>query len=77
MRGDEKFDLSFKILTVGESGVGKTSLLLQYVESTFSDSLLSTVGIDFKCKYVELLIYILLIYILLIYILLIVDLCSF
>ena len=54
MRGDEKFDLSFKILTVGESGVGKTSLLLQYVESTFSDSLLSTVGIDFKCKLVHL-----------------------
>lgn len=53
MRGDEKFDLSFKILTVGESGVGKTSLLLQYVESTFSDSLLSTVGIDFKCKTVD------------------------
>lgn len=53
MRGDEKFDLSFKILTVGESGVGKTSLLLQYVESTFGESLLSTVGIDFKCKTVE------------------------
>lgn len=53
MKADEKFDLSFKILTVGESGVGKTSLLLQYVESNFNESLLSTVGIDFKCRTVE------------------------
>lgn len=44
---------SFKILTIGESGVGKTSVLLRYTENRFIPSFLSTIGIDYKSKCVN------------------------
>src|SRR5690242_8696286 len=46
-------DFLFKILLVGESGVGKTSLLMRYTEGSFSDSFISTIGVDFKMKTIE------------------------
>lgn len=46
---DEDFH-SLKILTIGESGVGKSSIILRYTENKFSESFLSTIGIDFKTK---------------------------
>jgi len=42
-------DEQFKILLVGESGVGKSSLLLRYTEDTFED-LPPTIGVDFQTK---------------------------
>jgi len=41
---------SFKLLVVGDSGVGKSSLLLRYAEDSYSDTFLSTIGVDFKLK---------------------------
>ena len=46
-------DYTFKILLIGESGVGKTALLERYCDDVFNESLLSTVGVDFKAKYVR------------------------
>ena len=46
----EQFDYTFKILLIGESGVGKTAILERYCDNVFNDSLLSTVGVDFKSK---------------------------
>ena len=47
----EHIDYIFKILVIGESGVGKTAILERYCENVFNESLLSTVGVDFKAKF--------------------------
>lgn len=41
---------TFKILTIGESGVGKTCVLRRFVENKFLKNHLATIGIDFKTK---------------------------
>eukprot|EP00756_Hemistasia_phaeocysticola_P055834 Hpha_TRINITY_DN31826_c0_g1::TRINITY_DN31826_c0_g1_i1::g.29990::m.29990/K07910/RAB18; Ras-related protein Rab-18 len=41
---------SFKLLMVGDSGVGKSSILLQFVDEQFDPGLNATIGIDFKMK---------------------------
>jgi len=46
----ETWDYKLKLLLVGESGVGKSNLLLRYTENTYSDSFISTIGVDFKMK---------------------------
>lgn len=40
----------FKILIAGNGGVGKTSLLRRYVDGTFDDSTIMTVGVEFFIK---------------------------
>ena len=49
----KKYDYLFRILLVGDSGVGKTCILIRFVENTFSQSYLSTIGIDFKIRTVN------------------------
>ena len=46
----EKADYNLKILTIGESGVGKTCILLRYTENKFLVNHIITIGIDFKSK---------------------------
>lgn len=46
---DEEYAL-FKILVVGSSGVGKTSILLRYTDSIFKETYGTTIGVDFKMK---------------------------
>ena len=41
---------TFKILTLGESGVGKTCILRRFVENKFLKNHLATIGIDFRAK---------------------------
>lgn len=40
----------YKFVLVGDSAVGKSSLLNRFVDKTYSESLLSTIGVDFKFK---------------------------
>jgi len=42
-----------KIIVLGESGVGKTSLLVRYVENSFTIATKSTIGADFLSKEIE------------------------
>ena len=49
----KQFEL-FKIITVGNSGVGKTSIIKRYIYNTFEDNTLSTVGLDFLLKTITL-----------------------
>uniref|UniRef100_A0A5B7B6C1 Ras-related protein RABC2a n=1 Tax=Davidia involucrata TaxID=16924 RepID=A0A5B7B6C1_DAVIN len=43
------YDLSFKILLIGDSGVGKSSLLVSFISNSVDD-LAPTIGVDFKIK---------------------------
>ncbi|PSS26622.1 Ras-related protein [Actinidia chinensis var. chinensis] len=47
-----EFDYLFKLLMIGDSGVGKSSLLLSFASDAFED-LSPTIGVDFKVKYVS------------------------
>jgi small GTP-binding protein len=51
--GQDKIDHTLKLLTIGESGVGKTCILLQYTDKKFSKHHLTTIGIDFKTKIIN------------------------
>jgi len=44
----------FKILILGDAGVGKSCLLLRYTDNTYKDGFISTIGVDFKLKQLEL-----------------------
>ena len=46
----EDYDYLFKILLIGDSGVGKSCLLLKYTDGIYADSYISTIGVDFKIK---------------------------
>lgn len=46
----DKNATQLKLLLIGDSAVGKTSLLLRYMDDKFSQSFVSTIGIDFKVK---------------------------
>ena len=49
----QNYDVRYNIVTVGECGVGKTSILLRFVENKFPRNHLVTVGIDFKNKNIK------------------------
>lgn len=47
---DEAYDHLFKLLLIGDAGVGKSSILLRFTDDTFDEHLHSTIGVDFKVK---------------------------
>jgi small GTP-binding protein len=49
-----KKEFLYKILLLGDTQVGKSSFLMRYIDNTFQESYLSTVGLDFKVKNVQL-----------------------
>ena len=51
--GDEDYDFIFKVLLLGNSDVGKSSILLRYVDSVWNETFVPTIGVDFKVKTVE------------------------
>jgi len=48
------YDFLIKLLLIGDSGVGKSCLLLRFSDDSFTPSFITTIGIDFKIKTIEL-----------------------
>jgi hypothetical protein len=46
----DKHDYLLKVLTIGDSTVGKSSLLLRYSTNRFASNYIATIGLDFKTK---------------------------
>ena len=49
----ESYDQKIKIMVIGESLVGKTALITRYTNNSFSGTYLTTVGIDFQTKFLN------------------------
>jgi len=45
-----EYDYLFKLVIVGNSSVGKSSLLLRYADDMFNETYLTTIGVDFKFR---------------------------
>lgn len=49
-----QYDYLFKVLLIGDSGVGKSCLLLRYADSSHRETYVNTIGVDFKIKTIKL-----------------------
>jgi len=49
-----EYDYLFKLLLIGDSGVGKSCLLLRFADHSYTESYISTIGVDFKIRTIEL-----------------------
>ena len=50
---EDEYDYIFKVLLIGNSDVGKSSLILRYVDQIWNDVFVPTIGVDFKVKSLE------------------------
>lgn len=51
---NQTYDFLIKLLIIGDSGVGKSCLLMRFADDTFTTSFITTIGIDFKIKTIDL-----------------------
>ena len=47
-------DLVYKILLLGDSEVGKSCFLMRYADNVFVENYITTIGLDYKLKYIQL-----------------------
>ena len=50
---EEQFDYLMKVIIIGDSGVGKSNMLLRYSEGKFVENYMMTIGINYVYKVVE------------------------
>ena len=53
MNSEQEPQIVFKLLLLGDSSVGKTSILLEYISNKFDESSISTVGVDYMDKIID------------------------
>ena len=46
-------DYLFKLVLIGDTGVGKSCLLLRFADDEFTESFISTIGVDFRFRTVK------------------------
>jgi Ras-related protein Rab-1A len=44
------YDYLFKLVLIGDSGVGKSCILLRFADDSFTDSYITTIGVDFRFR---------------------------
>eukprot|EP00164_Ancoracysta_twista_P000281 GFYU01000397.1.p1 GENE.GFYU01000397.1~~GFYU01000397.1.p1 ORF type:complete len:205 (+),score=66.19 GFYU01000397.1:206-820(+) len=49
----QSYDYLIKLLLIGDSGVGKSCLLLRFSDDSFTPSFITTIGIDFKIRTID------------------------
>mmetsp|Transcript_56128 Transcript_56128/g.119508 ORF Transcript_56128/g.119508 Transcript_56128/m.119508 type:complete len:209 (-) Transcript_56128:48-674(-) len=47
------YDHLFKLVLIGDSGAGKSCLLLRFADDAFTDSYITTIGVDFRFKTIQ------------------------
>ncbi|KZV40513.1 hypothetical protein F511_40145 [Dorcoceras hygrometricum] len=52
-RADDDYDYLFKVVLIGDSGVGKTNLLSRFSRNEFSQSSKSTIGVEFATRSIQ------------------------
>lgn len=52
-RKDESYDYLVKLIIIGDSGVGKTNILMRFCEQDFKNNYVATIGVDFKIKTIQ------------------------
>jgi Ras-related protein Rab-8A len=52
-RKPQQFDMKIELITLGDSQVGKSSLLQRFSDDRFTGNYITTMGIDFKIKYLQ------------------------
>jgi len=53
MNSEQEAQIVLKLLLLGDSSVGKTSILLKYISNKFDESSISTVGVDYMDKIID------------------------
>jgi len=47
------YDHLFKLVLIGDSGVGKSCILLRFADDSFTESYITTIGVDFRCVFLS------------------------
>jgi hypothetical protein len=42
------YDYLFKLVLIGDSGVGKSCILLRFADDSINESYITTIGVDFR-----------------------------
>ena len=52
-RADDDYDYLFKVVLIGDSGVGKSNLLGRFTKNEFSHESKSTIGVEFATRSIK------------------------